>query len=137
MACLGLLANLVLTIAALSVMQATLTLPGIAGILLTLGLAVDANILINERIREEAKKGRTPFAAMEAGFSRAYSTIVDANLTTVIKMALLFIFGVGAVKGFAVTITFGILISMFTATVLVRLMMVSWLRRTKPAMLPV
>ena len=137
MACLGLLVNLVLTIAALSVMQATLTLPGIAGILLMLGLAVDANILINERIREEAKKGRTPFAAMEAGFSRAYATIVDANLTTAIKMALLFIFGVGTVKGFAVTITFGILISMFTATVLVRLMMVSWLRRTKPAALPV
>ncbi len=137
MACVGLLVNLVLTIAALSVMQATLTLPGIAGILLGVGLAVDANILINERIREETKKGRTPFAAMEAGFTRAYSTIIDANLTTVIKMALLFIFGVGAVKGFAVTITFGILISMFTATVLVRLMMVSWLRRTKPAALPV
>lgn len=137
MACFGLLVNLVLTVAALSIMQATLTLPGIAGILLMLGLAVDANILINERIREEAKKGRTPFAAMEAGFSRAYATIIDANLTTAIKMALLFIFGVGTVKGFAVTITFGILISMFTATVLVRLMMVSWLRRTKPATLPV
>ena len=137
MACLGLLVNLVLTIGALSVMQATLTLPGIAGILLMLGLAVDANILINERIREEAKKGRTPFAAMEAGFSRAYATIIDANLTTAIKMALLFIFGVGTVKGFAVTITIGILISMFTATVLVRLMMVSWLRRVKPAALPV
>ncbi|WP_431856493.1 protein translocase subunit SecD [Azospirillum sp.] len=137
MACVGLLVNLVLTVGALSAIQATLTLPGIAGILLGVGLAVDANILINERIREETKKGRTPFAAMEAGFSRAYATIVDANLTTVIKMALLFIFGVGTVKGFAVTITFGILISMFTATVLVRLMMVSWLRRTKPALLPV
>jgi len=137
MACIGLLVNLVLTVGALSVLQATLTLPGIAGILLMLGLAVDANILINERIREESKKGRTPFAAMEAGFSRAYATIIDANLTTAIKMALLFLFGVGTVKGFAVTITFGILISLFTATVLVRLMMVSWLRRVKPAALPV
>ncbi|HYD67640.1 protein translocase subunit SecD [Azospirillum sp.] len=136
-ACLALLVNVVLTLAALSVLQATLTLPGIAGVLLTLGLSVDANILINERIREEAKKGRTVFASMEAGYHRAYSTIVDANLTTVIKMALLFIFGVGTVKGFAVTITFGILTSMFTATVLVRLMMVVWLRRTKPAALPV
>ncbi len=137
MACLGLLINLVLTIAALSVLQATLTLPGIAGILLMLGLAVDANILINERVREESKKGRAPFGAMEAGFSRAYSTIIDANLTTVIKMGLLFFIGVGTVKGFAVTITIGILISMFTATVLVRLMMVSWLRWVKPAALPV
>jgi preprotein translocase subunit SecD len=74
---------------------------------------------------------------MEAGFSRAYSTIVDSNLTTAIKMSLLFIFGTGTIKGFAVTITFGILISMFTATVLVRLMMVTWLRRTRPAALPV
>ena len=74
---------------------------------------------------------------MEAGFSRAYSTIVDSNLTTAIKMSLLFIFGTGTIKGFAVTITFGILISMFTATVLVRLMMVTWLRRTRPAVLPV
>ncbi len=136
-ACTALFVNIVLTLAALSLLQATLTLPGIAGILLSLGLAVDANILINERIREETKKGRGVFASMEAGFSRAYSTIVDSNLTTAIKMVLLFIFGTGAIKGFAVTITFGILISMFTATVLVRLMMVTWLRRTRPAVLPV
>ncbi|AWK85138.1 protein translocase subunit SecD [Azospirillum thermophilum] len=136
-ACFALLVNIVLTLAALSILNATLTLPGIAGILLGLGLSVDANILINERIREETKKGRGVFASMEAGFSRAYSTIVDSNLTTAIKMALLFIFGTGTIKGFAVTITFGILISMFTATVLVRLMMVTWLRRTRPATLPV
>ena len=136
-ACFALLINIVLTLAALSMLHATLTLPGIAGILLSLGLAVDANILINERIREETKKGRGVFASMEAGFSRAYSTIVDSNLTTAIKMSLLFIFGTGTIKGFAVTITFGILISMFTATVLVRLMMVTWLRRTRPAVLPV
>ncbi len=136
-ACFALLINIVLTLAALSLLHATLTLPGIAGVLLTLGLAVDANILINERIREETKKGRGVFASMEAGFSRAYSTIVDSNLTTAIKMALLFIFGTGTIKGFAVTITFGILISMFTATVLVRLMMVTWLRQTRPTALPV
>lgn len=136
-ACVALLFNVVLTVAALSMLHATLTLPGIAGILLTLGLAVDANILINERIREETKKGRGVFGAVEAGFSRAYSTILDANLTTAIKMALLFIFGTGTIKGFAVTITFGILISLFTATVLVRLMMVSWLRQKRPAALPV
>ncbi len=136
-ACFALLINIVLTLATLSMLQATLTLPGIAGVLLTLGLAVDANILINERIREETKKGRGVYASMEAGFSRAYSTIVDSNLTTAIKMALLFIFGTGTIKGFAVTITLGILISMFTATVLVRLMMVTWLRQTRPAALPV
>ncbi|MFL7902558.1 protein translocase subunit SecD [Azospirillum argentinense] len=136
-ACFALLVNTVLTLAALSLLQATLTLPGIAGILLSLGLAVDANILINERVREETKKGRGVFGSVEAGFSRAYSTIVDANLTTAIKMAILFVLGTGAIKGFAVTITFGILISLFTATVLVRLMMVSWLRKTRPAALPV
>ncbi len=136
-ACLALLINIVLTLAALSLLQATLTLPGIAGILLSLGLSVDANILINERIREETRKGRGVYGALEAGFSRAYSTIIDSNLTTVIKMVLLFIFGTGAIKGFSVTITFGILISLFTATVLVRLMMVDWLRRTRPAALPV
>ncbi|MBL8832901.1 MAG: protein translocase subunit SecD [Rhodospirillales bacterium] len=136
-ACVGLVANLFLTVACLSLLQATLTLPGMAGLLLTLGLSVDANILINERIREETKVGKTPYAAMEAGFARAFSTIVDSNLTTLIKMMLLFAFGSGAVRGFAVTITLGILTSMFTATVLVRLMMVTWLRAKKREALPV
>ncbi|MGQ9369244.1 protein translocase subunit SecD [Azospirillum sp. ST 5-10] len=128
--------NLFLTVAALSLLEATLTLPGIAGLLLTLGMSVDANILINERIREETRRGRSPFAAMEAGFSRAFSTITDANLTTLIKMALLYVIGTGTVRGFAVTISLGILTSMFTATVVTRLMMVTWLRRTRPAALP-
>jgi protein-export membrane protein SecD len=136
-ACLGLVANLFLTVAALSMLHATLTLPGMAGLLLTLGLSVDANILINERIREETAAGKSPYAAMEAGFSRAFSTIVDSNLTTLIKMMLLFAFGSGPVRGFAVTITLGILTSMFTATVLVRLMMVVWLRAKKRQTLPV
>jgi SecD/SecF fusion protein len=129
--------NLVLTVAALSLLQATLTLPGIAGLLLSVGMSVDANILINERIREETKNGKSPFAAMEAGFSKAWSTIIDSNLTTLIKMAILYVFGAGAVRGFAVTIFLGILISMFTATILVRLMMTSWLRKVRPKQLKI
>jgi SecD/SecF fusion protein len=124
--------NLVLTIAALSLLQATLTLPGIAGLLLSVGMSVDANILINERIREELKNGKPPFSAMEAGFSKAWSTIIDSNLTTLIKMAILYVFGAGVVRGFAVTIFLGIMISMFTATLLVRLMMTLWMRRARP-----
>ncbi|MBV8538094.1 MAG: protein translocase subunit SecD [Alphaproteobacteria bacterium] len=133
----ALVANLILIIAAMSILQATLTLPGIAGILLTLGMAVDANVLINERIREETKNGKTPLAALDAGFARALSTIVDANLTTLIKMLLLYIFGSGPVKGFAVTISIGILTSMVTATLLVRLLILLWIRYRRPKLLPV
>ena len=136
-ACIAVVFNLFLTLAALTLMEATLTLPGIAGLLLTVGMSVDANVLINERIREEVKRGRTPIAAMEAGFSRAFSTIVDANVTSLLKMLLLFVFGSGPVKGFAVTISLGILTSMFTATVLVRLMMGLWYRARRPKLLPV
>lgn len=133
----ALIFNLILTIAALSLLQATLTLPGIAGMLLTLGMSVDANVLINERIREETKLGRSPIAALDAGFRRAFATILDANLTTLIKMALLYVLGSGTVKGFAVTISLGIMTSMFTAIVLVRWIMSVWLRRRRPATLPV
>ena len=129
--------NLVLTIAALSILQATLTLPGIAGMLLTLGMSVDANVLINERIREETRLGRSPIAALDAGYRRAFATILDANLTTLIKMALLYVLGSGTVKGFAVTISLGICTSMFTAIVMVRWIMSVWLRRTRPAALKV
>jgi SecD/SecF fusion protein len=131
------LVNLILTLAALSLLQATLTLPGIAGLLLSVGMSVDANILINERIREETRNGKPPFSAMEAGFSKAWSTIIDSNLTTLIKMAILYAFGAGVVKGFAVTISLGIMISMFTATVLVRMMMTSWMRRARPKQLKI
>ena len=133
----ALIFNLFLIIGALSLLQATLTLPGIAGILLTIGMAVDANVLINERIREETKHGKTPMAAIEAGFSRAFATILDSNLTTLIKMALLFAFGSGTVKGFAVTISLGIVTSMFTAIIGSRLIMVTWLRRRRPVALAV
>jgi len=136
-ACIAVVFNLFLTLAALTLMEATLTLPGIAGLLLTVGMSVDANVLINERIREEVRRGRTPIAAMEAGFSRAFSTIVDANVTSLLKMLLLFVLGSGPVKGFAVTISLGILTSMFTATVLVRLMMGLWYRSRRPKLLPV
>jgi len=136
-AALALVINLALILGALSLLQATLTLPGIVGILLTIGMSVDANVLINERIREETKKGRTPLGAMQVGFSRAMGTILDANLTTLIKMMILFFVATGPVQGFAVTISIGILTSMFTAIVFVRMLMATWLRHTRPKMLPV
>ncbi len=134
---LALVVNLILMLAILSLLQATLTLPGMAGILLTLGMAVDANILINERIREEVKNGRTPLGALEAGFSRAYSTILDSNATALLAHVMLFVFGTGPVRGFAVTITVGIVTTLFTATLLARLIMVRWYAATRPALLPV
>jgi preprotein translocase subunit SecD len=133
----ALLFNLILTMALLSLLSATLTLPGIAGMLLTLGMSVDANVLINERIREETKLGRSPIAALDAGFRRAFSTIFDANVTTLIKMAILYVLGSGSVKGFAVTISLGICTSMFTAIVFVRWVISVWLRRRRPTALRV
>ena len=124
---LALAINVTLTFAALSVLGATLTLPGIAGIVLGVGLAVDANILINERIREELDKGLGPRAALSAGFKRAYSTIVDSNLTTLIATTMLFAMGAGPVRGFAVTMGLGIVISMFTAVSIVRMVMELWI----------
>jgi len=112
---LALTANLVLVIALLSMLGATLTLPGIAGIVLTVGMAVDANVLIFERIREELRLGNTPQAAIRAGYDKAFSTIADANVTTLIAALVLFMFGTGPVKGFAVTLSLGIVTSMFTA----------------------
>ena len=134
---LALVVNLVLMLGILSLLQATLTLPGMAGILLTLGMAVDANILINERIREETRNGRTPVAAMEAGFKRAFGTILDSNATALLAHVMLFIFGTGPVRGFAVTITVGIITSLFTATMLARLLMVRWYAIVRPVALPV
>ena len=133
----ALVLNLVLLMAILSLLQATLTLPGMAGILLTLGMAVDANILINERIREEVRNGRTPLNAMETGFRRAFNTIIDSNATAFLAHVMLFIFGTGPVRGFAVTITIGIVTSLFTSTMLARWMMVRWYAGLRPAALPV
>jgi len=123
--------NVILTIAALSLVGATLTLPGIAGIVLGIGLAVDANILINERIREETRRGAGAWAALDQGFRRAYSTIVDANVTSLIVTALLFMFGSGPVRGFAITMMFGVVISMFTAITVVRILMSEVVKRRK------
>ena len=134
---LALIANLVMMLAVLSLFEATLTLPGMAGILLTLGMAVDANILINERIREEYRNGRTSINAMEVGFKRAYATIVDSNMTAFLAHVMLFFFGAGPVRGFAVTITVGIVTSLFTATMVARLMMVRWYGAHRGAALPV
>jgi len=136
-AAIALLVNLALTMAGLSMMSATLTLPGMAGILLALGMAVDANILINERTREELGKRNGVIASIEAGDRRAYTTILDANLTTLIKMLILFVVGVGAIRGFAVTISLGIVVSMFTAIVLVRLLTSLWIKYKRPKTLTI
>jgi preprotein translocase subunit SecD/SecD/SecF fusion protein len=133
----ALVMNLFILLAILSVMGATLTLPGMAGILLTLGMAVDANVLINERVREEVKAGRKPLAALEAGYKRAYGTIIDSNVTTLLAHVTLFIFGSPPVRGFAVTICAGIITTLFTATVLVRLITSKWYVARRPSILPV
>jgi preprotein translocase subunit SecD len=119
----GLVVNLMLLIAVLSVLGATLTMPGIAGIVLTLGMAVDANVLISERIREEIRAGNSPVASLRAGYQKAWGTILDANLTTLFAALAMFAFGSGPVKGFAVTMTVGILTSMFSAVVITQLIM--------------
>ncbi len=116
----ALLANLVLLVALLSLLQASLTLPGIAGIVLTLGMAVDANVLINERVREELRNGNSPQASIHAGYEKAFATIADSNITTLIAGLVLFAFGTGPIKGFAVVLCLGILTSMFTAVVVSR-----------------
>ena len=112
--------NMVLVVALLSLLQATLTLPGIAGIVLTLGMSVDANVLIYERIREEVRNGNSPHASIQAGYEKAFSTIADANITTLIAALVLFGFGTGPIKGFAVTLSLGIICSMFTAIMVTR-----------------
>ena len=133
----ALVVNILLILAVLSGLQATLTLPGIAGIVLTIGMAVDANVLVFERIREEVRGGRTPISAIDSGYSRAISTIVDANLTTLIAALIQFNFGSGPIKGFAVTLMIGIVTSMFTAIMLTRLMISIWIKRRKPAEVPI
>jgi protein-export membrane protein SecD len=134
---LALVVNLFMMLGIMSLLQATLTLPGMAGILLTLGMAVDSNILINERIREEQKLGRPPLAALEHGFSRAYSTIFDSNATAFLAHVMLFAFGSGPVRGFAVTISVGIATTLFTAWMLTRLLVSRWYVATRPKLLPV
>ena len=129
--------NLFLMLGILSFIGATLTLPGIAGIILTIGMAVDANVLIFERMREEVKNGRSTKDAAEAGFSEAWSTILDSNLTTLVAAAVLFYFGSGPVRGFAVTLAIGIASSMFTSVTVTRVIIASWIAKYKPTKLPI
>jgi preprotein translocase subunit SecD len=118
----ALLLNMVLILAAMALFKATLTLPGIAGVVLTIGMAVDANVIIFERIREELRGGKTPRAAIATGFNKAFWTIMDANITTLITAIVLFEYGTGPIKGFAVTLSIGVVTSVFAALVLTRLM---------------
>lgn len=129
--------NLILLFAILSLTHATLTLPGIAGIALTVGMAVDANVLINERIKEELRLGRKILGAIDAGYSRAMTTIIDSNLTTLIGVGLLYHFGSGPTRGFAVTTAIGIIVSMFTAITLTKQVIVWWLKWKRPTRLPI
>src|SRR6266403_1728751 len=132
----ALLFNLCLMLGALSLLGATLTLPGIAGIALTMGMAVDANVLIYERIREEVRGGRSMLSSLEAGFTRAFGTILDSHVTTLVAGILLYWLGSGPVKGFAVTLSIGVLTSLFSAILVTRLQIVTWLRRLKPKAIP-
>lgn len=129
--------NLILLFAILSVTRATLTLPGIAGIALTIGMAVDANVLINERIKEELRHGRKMLSAIDAGYNRAMTTIIDSNLTTLIGVGLLYQFGSGPTRGFAVTTSIGILVSMFTAISLTKQIVAWWIMWRRPTRLPI
>jgi protein-export membrane protein SecD len=133
----ALVINGLLIMAAMSVTQATLTLPGIAGLILTLAVAVDANVLIYERMREEVRAGRSAMAAMEAGFSRAMVTILDANITTLAAALIMFQFGSGPVRGFAWTLTIGVFTSVFTAVLVTQILLAWWFRATRPKTLPI
>lgn len=132
----ALIANVTMLMSILTLFGATLTLPGIAGIVLTVGMAVDSNVLIYERIREESRAGRNLIQAIEAGFARALTTILDANITTLIAAFILFFVGTGPVKGFAITLTIGIITTVFSAFTLTRWMMAFWFKRNKPKALP-
>jgi protein-export membrane protein SecD len=127
--------NMLLLIGLLSILGATLTLPGIAGIVLTLGIAVDSNVLIYERVREEERAGRSAISSLDVGFNRALGTILDANITTLIAAAVLFFLGTGPVRGFAVTLSLGIITTVFTAFTLTRLMIATWFKVVRPKQL--
>ncbi len=129
--------NVAMIFGVLSLLNATLTLPGIAGIVLTVGIAVDSNVLIYERIREEVRGGRTPINAIDAGFSRALATILNSNITTFIAAAVLFYIGTGPVRGFAVTLGIGIITTVFTAFTLTRLIVAYWVRWWRPQRVPI
>jgi preprotein translocase subunit SecD len=121
-AAVALVANILMLLGVMSLFEATLTMPGMAGIVLTVGMAIDANVIIFERIREEMREGKTPRAAVHTGFNRAYWTIMDANITTLITALVLYEYGTGPIKGFAVTLSIGIVTSVFAALVITRIL---------------
>ena len=133
----GLLLNGILIVAAMSLTQATLTLPGIAGLVLTFAVAVDANVLIYERMRDEARAGRSVIASMDAGFNKAMGTIIDANLTTLAAALIMFIFGAGPVRGFAWTLTIGVFTSVLSSVLVAQVLLAYWLKVAKPKKLPI
>jgi preprotein translocase subunit SecD len=136
-AAIALIVNLLMMFGALSMTQATLTLPGIAGLILTMAVAVDANVLIYERMRDEANAGRTPISAADTGYRRALTSIFDANVTTMIAALIMFSFGAGPVKGFAWTLSIGVLTSVFTAVLVTQLLIGWWFRVARPKALPI
>ncbi|MFY8142661.1 MAG: protein translocase subunit SecD, partial [Caulobacter sp.] len=136
-AVIALIINGMLIVAAMSLTQATLTLPGIAGLILTLAVAVDANVLIYERMRDEARAGKSPIMAADAGFSRAMTTIIDANVTTLVAAGIMFAFGAGPVRGFAWTLSIGVFTSVFTSVLVSQLLIGWWFRAARPKKLPI
>jgi preprotein translocase subunit SecD len=136
-ASLAMLVNLLLVLAGMSILGASLTLPGIAGLVLTVGMSVDSNVLIYERVREERENGRSPFSALATGYERALTAVIDSNLTALIAGVLLFGFGSGPIRGFATSLTLGLLTHLFTATIFTRMLLATWVRWRRPTELPV
>ena len=134
---LALIVNVALVFGALSMLGATLTLPGVAGIVLTIGMAVDANVLIFERIREESRLGRSVLNAIDMGYERAKFTILDANVTTLIAAVILFFLGSGPIKGFSVTLAIGIVTTLFSAFTFSRFIISRWIKIRRPSVLPI
>ena len=136
-ASLAMLVNMLLVFAGMSILGASLTLPGIAGLVLTVGMSVDSNVLIYERVREEKANGRSPFSALATGYERALTAVIDSNLTALIAGVLLFGFGSGPIRGFATSLTLGLLTHLFTATIFTRMLLAAWVRWRRPTELPI
>ena len=136
-ASIAMMVNMLLVFAGMSILGASLTLPGIAGLVLTVGMSVDSNVLIYERVREEKANGRSPFSALAEGYGRALTAVIDSNLTALIAGVLLFGFGSGPIRGFATTLTLGLLTHLFTATVFTRMLLAAWVRWRRPTDLPI
>ncbi len=136
-ASLAMLVNMLLVFAGMSILGASLTLPGIAGLVLTVGMSVDSNVLIYERVREEKANGRSPFSALATGYERALTAVIDSNLTALIAGVLLFGFGSGPIRGFATSLTLGLLTHLFTATIFTRMLLATWVRLKRPTELPI